>query len=175
MMDATRQSWDKLQPLPDERIPLSLQRTFSVEEFEQMRRGFVPERMEDKWFIFCEENTLFFHRSWTGYCIFQLSLKPEETKYVVSELLVNRDEKQYSGTNPQYDVKLLSFLIDSLLLNQRTPLPLGPDTPAGIATELEVLHVIGAGQRPAEAGPQTVMVRTILVWCWHWLRWLIRL
>jgi hypothetical protein len=80
MMDATRQSWANLHPLPDERSPLSLQREFAVEEFEQMRRGFIPERMEEKWFIFCEENTLFFHRSWSGYCIFQLSLKREGAK-----------------------------------------------------------------------------------------------
>jgi hypothetical protein len=173
-MDATRQSWNKLHPLPEKRALLSLQRTFSPEEFVQMRRGYVPERMEDKWFIFCEENTLFLHRSWTGYCIFQLRLEREGAEYVVSELLVNHDDNQYSGTNPHYDVKLLSFLIDSLLLNQRAPLPLDPDTPAGIATEVEVLHVVGAGQRPAEAGPQIVTVRTMLVWFWHWLRWLIR-
>jgi hypothetical protein len=89
MMDATRQSWNKVHPLPEKRAPLSLQRTFSREEFVQMRRGYVPERMEDKWFIFCEENTLFFQRSWTGYCIFQLRLEREGAEYVVSELLVS--------------------------------------------------------------------------------------
>jgi len=32
--------------------------------------GLVPEEIEDKWFIYWEDDTLFFHRSWTGNCIY---------------------------------------------------------------------------------------------------------
>ena len=36
---------------------------------DQIRAGHIPEMMEDKWFIYWQDDRLFFHRSWTGYCI----------------------------------------------------------------------------------------------------------
>lgn len=76
--------------------------------------------MEDKWFIFLEGDTLFFHRSWTGHCIFRLTLTREGEKYAVSDALVNRDAGQYGGADDVNDERLLTYLIDNLLLGGRT-------------------------------------------------------
>jgi hypothetical protein len=170
---ATRQAWPNLKPLPAQRAHLSLQRAFTQPEYERICSGFIPEAMEDKWFIFTEDGTLYIHRSWTGYCIYQLTLTKGDTTYVVSEALVNRDENQYAGGNGAYDEKLVIFLIDHLLLGKNGPLPMPADLPAGIVTELHHHHILGAGQRP-EGGPIHLTIRGMLGWLGRWLIWLIK-
>ncbi|HXQ71556.1 MAG TPA: hypothetical protein VN844_13765 [Pyrinomonadaceae bacterium] len=117
---ATRQSWPNIKPLPEQRAALSLERAFTEEEFELIRYGSIPEAMENKWFIFLEDDVLYFHRSWTGFCIYQVSLKKDGAQYRVVEALANRDSTQYSAADDHYDVNLLNFLIDNFLL-QRPP------------------------------------------------------
>ena len=56
-------------PLPAKRTKIVLERRFSTEEIQCMRSGLIPAVMEDKWFIYWQDDTLFFHRSWTGFCI----------------------------------------------------------------------------------------------------------
>ena len=170
---ARRQSWPNLKPLPAQHSQLSLQRVFTEQEYGQIRLGFIPESMEDKWFMFTEDDTLYIHRSWTGICIYQLALMKEGTNYLVCQALVNRDESQYSGGDDSYDEKLLMFLIDHLLLKQSSQLPIPASVPAGIATELHYHHVVGAGQR-AERGPIHLTIRGTLGWLWRWLIWLIK-
>ena len=170
---ATRQSWPNLKPLLAQRAQLSLHRAFTEQEYERIRLGFIPERMEDKWFMFTEDDTLYIHRSWTGHCIYQLKLTQEDTNYVVSEALVNRDESQYAGGDDSYDEKLLMFLIDYLLLGKSGPLPMPANLPAGIATELHHHHVLGAGQR-ADVGTIHLTIRGTLGWLWRWLTWLVK-
>ena len=172
---ATRQAWSNLQPLPAQRSQLSLQRAFTEQEYERICLGIIPERMEDKWFMFTEEDTLYVHRSWTGYCIYQLTLIKEGSNYVTGEALANRDESQYSAGNDDYDEKLLMFLIDHLVLRKNYPMPLPGNLPAGIATELHYSHLLGAGQRAEpEAGPKQLTIRGTLGWLLRWLAWLIK-
>jgi hypothetical protein len=172
-MSATRQSWSNLQPMPAQRSALSLQREFTEQEYELICRGLIPERMEDKWFIFVEGDTLYMHRSWTGYCIYRLSFIRDDTIYVVGDAFVNRDTSQYSGIDDRYDERLVMFLIDSLLLGEHSPLPITAHVPAGIATELHLHHVVGAGQR-AEEIPKEITILGILGWLWRWLLWLVK-
>lgn len=169
---ATRESWTNLQPLPAQRAALSIQREFTQQEYDQIRLGFIPERMEDRWCIFLEQVTLYVHRSWTGYCIFQLSLVKEGATYQAREAFANRQQSQYGGTDAEYDEELLAYLISSLLLRERSMAPMGADVPAGIATELHHQHVFGAGPREA-AEPINLTLRGMLSWLWHWLRWLV--
>ncbi len=167
---ATRQSWSNVQPLPEQRAWLSLQREFTQEEYELIRYGLIPEAMEDKWFIFLEEDVLYFHRSWTGFCIYQLSLINQGANYTVAEALANRDASQYSGTDDGYDEKLLTFLIDNLLLGRRSMFPVPAGVPSGIATGLYHHHVAGVGPRARET-PERM---SGCGWLWTWLKWLIR-
>jgi hypothetical protein len=170
---ATRDSWPDLKPLPAQRSQLSLQPKFTEQEYERISLGFIPERMEDKWFMFLEEDTLYIHRSWSGYCIYQLAFIKEGTHYVVGDAFANRDASQYSGPGDLYDAKMVLYLIDFLLLNKRMPLPMPADVSAGIATELYHHHVIGAGPH-AEAQPIQLTMRGMLGWLGRWLLWLIK-
>jgi O-acetyl-ADP-ribose deacetylase (regulator of RNase III) len=106
----------KILPLSKTRTPLNMQRTFAADEYRHLQAGFRPREMEDKWFIFFEENWLNFHRSWTGYCIFRLYIQPVGETYQIIEAWATRDPGQYTNTNPDFDIQTIIQLIDLFLL-----------------------------------------------------------
>jgi hypothetical protein len=71
--------------------------------------------LEDKWFIYLEEDWLYIHRSWTGNCIHQVRFASEDTQHRIAEAWVNRDQTQYVEVNDKTDVDLLLKLIDWLI------------------------------------------------------------
>jgi hypothetical protein len=106
--------------MPDERATLSLERTFSEDEYGLLSLGHIPQEMEDRWFAYLDGDWLSFHRSWTGYCIYQVRLARESAGYRVAEAWVNRDPDQYPSKSDESDVAILSgLLIDGLLLQKR--------------------------------------------------------
>jgi hypothetical protein len=167
---ATRQSWPTLHPLPVERARLIVERTFSTHEYTLLARGVIPEHMEDRWFVFLEGTTLFFHRSWSGYCIFEVTLVRQGDEYAIGDVLVNRDTTQYSGSSDSYDRHLLLFLINNLVLGQHSMLPLPQGVSGSLAVELYHHQVAGAGHKQ----PHTLQLGDLLRWVWDWLWWLIK-
>ena len=95
-------------PMPEMHDTFVLKRSFSDEEMDALRRGNIPQSMEDKWFRYMEGSTLWAHRSWTGYCIYQIDFK-EDNNHLVT---VNRDPEQYKCTDVEEDVKTLNRLLD---------------------------------------------------------------
>lgn len=109
-MAASRSDW-KSTPLPAQRQLLTIDRTYSPEEFSRLREGRVPQVMEDKWFVFYEEPWLHLHRSWTGHCIYQVRFEVTANGARPIEVWVNRDLQQHRGTD-EHDVLLLALLLD---------------------------------------------------------------
>ncbi len=72
-----------------------------------LRRGHIPQEMEDKWFWYMEGDTLYAHRSWTGFCIYRVDFKPDD-KHLVT---VSRDKEQYSCTSIEEDARKISKLL----------------------------------------------------------------
>jgi 8-oxo-dGTP diphosphatase len=118
MRIAKKSDW-KNKELSKNKIVVDLDITFNEEEMTVIKKGIIPSAMEDKWFIYYEDNKLFFHRSWTGYCIYIVHF--ENNKMVKAE--INRDSKQCNETNDEKDKKLISYLIDVLLLNKNADFP----------------------------------------------------
>ena len=87
---------------------------------ECIRRGLVPEQMEDKWFIYWESGNLFFHRSWSGYCIYVALFADEGDCCKMTQAEVNRNKRQYSETSDRRDAEMISYLVDALLLQLPT-------------------------------------------------------
>lgn len=108
----------ELSPLPKARAPLELMRTFSWDAYARLRRGFIPRDMDDKWFIFLEDDWLSFHRSWTGFCVFQVRLAEAGDGYTTAEAWACRDPDQYRWTSDSDDIALINHLIDCLLLKE---------------------------------------------------------
>lgn len=113
---ATRESWKTL-PLPSQRETFELAAVFSEAEGERMRMGHIPEEMEDKWFVFFEQDWLYFLRSWTGICIYALRLEATPDGARVTEGWANREDGQTLSNSIVADKRMVQELIESRLLS----------------------------------------------------------
>ena len=143
-IQARKSDW-KTDELPRDFATLDWSESFSEGEFAQLCVGLIPEQMEDKWFIYFEEPNLYFHRSWSGSCIYIVKIEQRHNGYAISEVRANRDPEQYTGS-AETDVAILQFLIRNLLLGEDVPFPLPPDStssPSGLYQ-----HHVGGIEHP---------------------------
>jgi hypothetical protein len=83
--------------------------------------------MDYKWFIFYEQDRLYIHRSWTGYCIYIVRFENDGQDYVACEVQANRNPKQYRENDDSYDARMAFWVIDIALLGRDTGMPISPD------------------------------------------------
>lgn len=95
--------------MPETHEYFKLERKISREELNNLRYGHIPHEMEDKWFSYMDGNTLYAHRSWTGYCIYIIEIN-EETG--IHDVTVNRDMEQYRCNSINEDIKTVNDLLD---------------------------------------------------------------
>jgi len=117
MTDAKQSDWNT-KPLPVQRAILTLDHTYTSAEMEKIRQGYLPAQMEDKWFIYWQNDCLHFHRSWTGICLYVMPIAASDDHFVVRQAEVNRDTKQYSATDDQHDAAMVLYLVELLLLER---------------------------------------------------------
>jgi hypothetical protein len=103
--------------MPPNRERLDVLLLFSDAEAEQMVQGHIPADMDDKWFIFFEDGWLYFHRSWTGHCIYAIRLDGSPAGVRVVEAWVNRDKDQYNSAGEDTDKRMVEQLIRTRLLS----------------------------------------------------------
>ncbi len=115
MMRATSTSW-KNNPMPEQRERLPFKAVYSGKDVEKIKYGYIPEEMEDKWFIYFDDNFLYFHRSWTGYCLFIVKFNSSKLRLEVSDVWVNQDSLQYKESDMKRNLDLLKALINNKLL-----------------------------------------------------------
>jgi len=116
---ATSKSWD-IKPF-GRTIEIPYSDNFTAEEYARLKRGLIPEAMEEKWFIYFEDHELHFHRGWTGQGIFRVELQEEESGDAsVKRALFATDE---AVSDMVHLVELLRFLVGNLLLDRRLPFP----------------------------------------------------
>jgi len=119
----------KTEELPLKKISIPLDRSFSQQEMELIPKGLVPQEMEDKWFIYWKDETLFFHRSWTGFCLYVVYFVKEEDGFGMKSADVNRDPEQYEQTDDEYDARMIQYLVDLLLLHRDAIFPVDEASP----------------------------------------------
>jgi len=93
---------------------------------------------------FFDEGWLFFHRSWTGACIYGVRLDGSPAGVRVIDSWVNRDSDQYKCTDTEYDRKLVGFIIDAFLLGKSAQFP----RPANVPQQLPGVYqhaMVGKG------------------------------
>lgn len=111
---ATKNSW-KNYPIDNlKRIQIKLH--FSEEQFLKLKNGLIPEEMEDKWFIYYENEWLYFHRSWTGIGIYKAQIIREQDYYSIKEFWSERNQEIYKNEEDKIDIETFSFLIARGLL-----------------------------------------------------------
>lgn len=119
---AKKADW-QTKKLPSKHTSIALDRRFAPHEIQHLKAGLIPEEMEDKWFIYWQDDTLFFHRSWTGFCLYVVHFAKDGEWYRMCKAEVNRNPKQYTETSDAKDASLISYLIDVLLLHKKAEFP----------------------------------------------------
>jgi len=97
-------------------IDPSLAFTFTEEQYHRLQKGLIPTAMEDKWFIYCENDCLHFHRSWTGLEMYRAPIITEANEggtvqYSIKTFETETDEIILTSDNNKSDLAILSLLI----------------------------------------------------------------
>ena len=93
--------------MPAKHETFILTRHFTPQQMKALRKGNIPQAMEDKWFWYMEGNTLFAHRSWTGFCVYRVDFSQADSHMVT----VNRDPGQYTCASVDEDRASLDKLL----------------------------------------------------------------
>lgn len=104
---AKRDSWTSI-PMSEQRVKFDFQNEFGPMEMEIIKVGRIPDEMDERWFVFFESNWIYFHRSWTGYCVFQVKLEPTgNEKWRVTEAWSTTDPKHYRSRDVKKNNEVL--------------------------------------------------------------------
>ena len=71
--------------------------------------------MENRWRIKFENDTLFFHRSWTGYTIFEAKIYKENNSYYINSFYAERNPEKYKITDDAFDIEAIIRLIKKII------------------------------------------------------------
>ena len=96
------------------KIHIDLQ--FTIDQFKKLSKGLIPQQMEDRWFIYFEDQWLYFHRSWTGFGIYKARLIKENEKFIINEFWKEGNLDKYGNNNDEKDIENFTFLIAEGLL-----------------------------------------------------------
>ena len=114
---ATRDSWKTIEP-DEGLVEFDYSDEFSTSDYEIIKKGLVPEAMEDKWFIYYEHPLLFFHRSWTGDLVYRVTLESDE-----DTVRVSRAELSLKYSDNPVHVKMMQWVFRGVLLQQNIEFP----------------------------------------------------
>ena len=107
---ATKDSWN-IEPMPDKHTTIPMDDTIPSAAMRIVRQGHIPEAMEDHWFMYCDETTIRYYRSWSGFCIYIAKYEDDGTNCKITELTVNRDPEQYANTDDEEDVETFMAML----------------------------------------------------------------
>lgn len=109
--------------MPKATAAVRLDRAFSEFDSYLIRRGFTPQRTEDRWFVHFESGRLLMRRSWTGFLIYEVAFEERGATLLATDARINRNPKQYGGTDDEDDKRMILELIDELLLGLPAQFP----------------------------------------------------
>ena len=98
---------------------LPMQRIFTQAEFDLIKHGFNAHSMDVKWGILFENDWLAFFRIGGPIPIYLLHLTEEEAGGArIDQAYANRITNYYTGTDTEEEMRLITFMIDRLLLGR---------------------------------------------------------
>ena len=134
---------------PRKMKPLNYHRRLSWAEYTQVRRGLAPTSPGEKWLIYHWGSKVFFRRSGNGTLVYRVRFAPKGRGFAALEAHVNADREQLDPLPPEYDCRMLDYLIDRLLLGRKAGFP----APEGLDGERSALmERIWMGDAPAADG-----------------------
>lgn len=107
---ATADSW-KVLPMPDKHSVIRTDILVPAEAMNIIRKGHIPEAMEDHWFMYCDDSAIRYYRSWTGVFVYEAHYEKTVDGYKITFLKVNRSPDQYGETNDRRDYCMFMYLL----------------------------------------------------------------
>ena len=107
---ATKESWN-IEPMPEKHTTIPMDESIPSAAMGIVKYGHIPDAMEDHWFMYCDETTIRYYRSWTGFCIYVAKYEDDGETCRITELMVNREPEQYTSTDKEHDVALFMALL----------------------------------------------------------------
>lgn len=110
---ATAKDW-KTTPMPNdpnEVSELPFDFIIPAEKMNIIRKGHIPEAMEDHWFMYCDDEYIRYFRSWTGICAFEAHYTKKGDDYQVDKLRINHAQAQYGANADEAGAALFCHLI----------------------------------------------------------------
>ena len=83
----------------------------SEEDMGIIRKGHIPEAMEDHWFMFCDDEYIRYYRSWTGMCAFEAHYHKKFDHYIVDELCINQALAEFGVNGDKSGEALFTYLL----------------------------------------------------------------
>lgn len=111
---ATKETWKNIPIDNPKQIEIDL--FFTDNQFSQLTQGFIPQQMEDKWFIYYDNEWLYIHRSWTGYGIYKAQLHQTTNGFSIQAFWAERNPEKHNYEYDQTDIEQFTRLIARLLL-----------------------------------------------------------
>ncbi|GIJ46219.1 hypothetical protein Val02_31050 [Virgisporangium aliadipatigenens] len=106
-------------PIPMLALP---ERVFSDDEWRRIRRGYASRDMDERWDVFVEEQTVFVHRSWTGFEIFAATMVPAQPHgWRIGTAVVESELERHRRTSHEYDRVVLELVLVMIVLGQPAP------------------------------------------------------
>ncbi len=108
---ATRSSW-KIEDMPREGVSTLHTSIFLTEqEMQILRRGHIPEAMEDHWFMYCDAEYIRYYRSWTGACAFEAHFVPAGELWRIDTVVVNHTIADFGANRDATALSLFLYLL----------------------------------------------------------------
>ncbi len=110
---ATADDW-KTEPLPekaDDMTEMSFGFRIPAGSMAVIRKGHIPEVMEDHWFMYCDNEYIRYFRSWTGMCAFEAHYRKDGDDYLVDNLKMNHDLAQFGVNGDEAGAALFRYLV----------------------------------------------------------------
>lgn len=108
---ATADSWqtralDKFVTIPQDFY-------LTAQQMDVIRRGHIPDGMEDHWFMYCDDRAIRYYRSWTGICFAEAFYEKRDDEYHITEIRINNNGNEYELTDVDAAVALFYGLLVS--------------------------------------------------------------
>jgi hypothetical protein len=105
--NARRKDWRASPIMPKEKEYLEFDQIYSVKEYQKIKRGYIPDELEDPWFMYLENDALYIHpNDGIGRCVYQVRFERVDDNYQVVEAWASRDTRKPLPSN---DRNLISF------------------------------------------------------------------
>lgn len=116
---ATKNSWEVIPMDKPKLVYVDLKLT--QEHFEKLQVGFMPRNMDDRWFVYFENDWIYFHRSWTGYEIFKAQIYQDNNGYFVKDFWVESNTEKFNLSDEKDMINTFCFILYRIVLRVELP------------------------------------------------------